>query len=239
VAQVLNAASIRAKELMDNLQQFSATERIEHVAFNNKGQPSPPETAAFKYVAELKEAKSGQLEIKEYRNGSEHNATFPANMLTTGLVTHALLLHPDLVNDLTVSCEGLGSVEGKAAWQLHFVQHRNRSRRFRTYHTQKGWFSGEMKGRVWVAADTYQVLRVETDLAKPIEEIALHKDHIIIDYRPVPFPKRNVEVWLPESVDLYVDISGQRAHRRHSFTNFELFWVDLGEKVKEPPAPGG
>ena len=64
-------------------------------------------------------------------------------------------------------------------------------------------------------------MRVETDLAKPIPEIALRKDHVMIDYRPVAFPKRNVELRLPERVDLYVDINGQRSHRRHSFSNFE------------------
>ncbi len=71
--------------------------------------------------------------------------------------------------------------------------------RFREYHTPKGYFRVAIKGRAGSAADNYQVMRMETDLAKPVEEIALHKDHVIIDYRPVEFRKRNVQLWLPET----------------------------------------
>jgi hypothetical protein len=155
------------------------------------------------------------------------------------MAAHALLLHPSIIDDLTVTCEGLGSLEGRPAWQLHFIQRPDRPPHFRQYRTQKGWFNVEMKGRVWVAADSYQVMRMETDLVKPIEEIALRRDHVIIDYRAVPFPKRHMQLWLPERVDLYVDLNGQRSHRRHSFSNFELFWVDLNEKAKDPTSSGG
>jgi hypothetical protein len=109
----MTAASIRAKELMDNLQQFSATERIEHIEVNKKGQHGRPETATFKYVAQIREAKPGQLEAEEYRNGTASSPVFPSKMLTTGMIAHALLLHPSIVDDLAVTCEGLAPVEGK------------------------------------------------------------------------------------------------------------------------------
>lgn len=236
VNEVLAAAGLRVKQLMDSLQQFSATERVEHVSVDKKGGSRGIESANFKYVAQIREVKPGQFDIQEYRNGSP---SFPANMSTQGMAAHALLLYPGVIDDLSVTCEGLGSVEGKPAWQLHFVQRPDKPPRFRQFRTAKGWFNVGMKGRAWIAADSYQVMRMETDLAKPIPEIALRKDHVIIDYGAVAFPKRNVQLWLPETTDLYIDLNGQRSHRRHSFSNFELFWVDLNEKTKDPVSPGG
>jgi tetratricopeptide (TPR) repeat protein len=234
---VLSAASIRVKELMDNLQQFSATERVEHMTVDKEGDSHPFESATYKYVAQIREVRPGQLETEEYRNGSS-SQPFPARLATTGMATHALMFHPSMIDDLAVTCEGLGSVQGKPAWQLHFVQRPDRPPHFREYRTRKGSFSVAMKGRAWVATDSYQVMRMETDLAKPIAEIALRKDHVTIDYRPVEFRKRNIRLWLPETTDLYLDLNGQRLHRRHSLSDFELFWVDVGDRPQKPTDSG-
>ncbi len=238
VHEVLRAAGMRVKELMDNLQQFSATERIEHESVDKQGNSHGSESVTFKYVAQIREVRPGQLETEEYRNGSTSAQSFPARLATRGMAAHALMFHPSMIDDLAVTCEGLGSVQGKPAWQIHFVQRADRPPRFREYHTQKGYFRVAIKGRAWIAADNYQVMRMETDLAKPIEEIALRKDHVIIDYRPVEFRKRNIQLWLPETTDLYLDLNGQRSHRRHSLSDFELFWVDVAGKT-QPPTDSG
>ncbi len=238
VHEVLRAASMRVKELMDNLQQFSATERIEHESVDKQGNSHRSESVTFKYVAQIRVVGPGQLDTQEYRSGSSSTQSFPAGLATRGMATHALMFLPSMIDDLTVTCEGLGSVQGKPAWQLHFVQRADRPPRFREYHTQKGYFRVAIKGRAWIAADNYQVMRMETDLAKPIEEIALRKDHVIIDYRPVEFRTRNIQLWLPETTDLYLDLNGQRSHRRHSLSDFELFWVDVAGKT-QPPTDSG
>jgi len=235
--KVMSAASMRIKQLMDNLQEFSATERIEHMQMDKDGDLQHSESATFKYVAQIRVVKPGQLETEEYRNGST-SQTFPASMATIGMTTHALMLHPSIIGDLEVTCEGLGSVRGKPAWQLHFVQRADRPARFREYRTPKGLFPVAMKGRAWIAADNYQVVRMETDLVKPIEKIGLRRDHVVIDYRPVEFQKRHLQLWLPETADLYQDLNGQRVHRRHSLSDFELFWVETGEKPQKLADPG-
>jgi hypothetical protein len=172
--------------------------------------------------------------VEEYRNGTSTGVSFPANLATIGVTAHALLFHPTVVDNLTVTCEGLGRVRGQPAWQLYFAQRPGRPPRFREYRTSKGSFWVEMKGRAWISPETFQVLRMETDLAKPIREIALQKDHMIIEYAGVDFRHRNVRLWLPEMAEIYMDFLGHRSYRRHSFSNFELFWVDVAEKTQEP-----
>ena len=44
----------------------------------------------------------------------------------------------------------------------------------------------------------------------------------------------NVEMWLPQSAELYSDWRGKRMHRRHSFSNYILFSVDEKQRISEP-----
>lgn len=233
--EVLSGVSARVRELTENLQQFSAIERIDHVEVRKNGSQRAAQSATFTYVAQIHKASPGELQVDEYRNGTaSQTQSFPAKLATTGTAAHALIFHPEIIDDYKVMCEGLGNVQAQPAWQLHFEQQPDRPARFRAYHTFRGWFGVELKGRAWIAADSYQVMRMETDLAKPIRAIALQKDHVIIDYRPVAFPKHNLQLWLPETTDIYMDFLGQRSHRRHSFSEFQLFWVDVAQKTDDP-----
>jgi tetratricopeptide (TPR) repeat protein len=228
---VLAGIGSQAKALVDSLQRFSATERIEHVEVDKHGNQHAPTSAIFTYVADIQKGPLGYLQVEEYRNGGT-TQSFPAKMATKGTAAHALIFHPDLVADYIISCEGLASMRGQPAWQLRFAQRPDRPANFRAYQTPRGTFAVQLKGRAWVAADTYQVLRMETDLVKPVPEILLQKDHVIIDYRPVDFPQHQVQLWLPETAEMYGDLFGQRFRRRHSFSNFELFWVDTEQQDK-------
>ena len=40
-----------------------------------------------------------------------------------------------------------------------------------------------------------------------------------------------MQFWLLQAADIYMDILGQHFHRRHTFSDFELFWVDVNQKV--------
>jgi tetratricopeptide (TPR) repeat protein len=235
--EVRKGASSRAKELMDNLQRFSATERIEQVRVDKAGKPRQATSATVQYVAEIRKARTGGLTVEEYRDGSLANNVSLEAVAATGMPAHALIFSPSLIDDFIITCEGLGSVHGTPAWQLHFMQSPTRPSRFRSYIHSKGAFPVGVKGRAWVAVGSYQVMRMETDLEQPIKEIGLLKDHMTTDYVPVEFAKRKVQLWLPQTTDLYVDLAGQRFHRRHSLSDFELFSVDVTEKTRIPEVP--
>jgi tetratricopeptide (TPR) repeat protein len=228
---VLRGVGVRATELMDNLQEFSATERIEHHEVDKHGFHHGATSATFTYIAEIQKTSQGLLHVEEYRNGRT-SQSFPAQMATKGTAVHALIFHPAIIADFNVTCEGLATVRGEPAWQLRFAQRQDRPAYFRVYQTKRGVFPVQLKGRAWISVDNQQVMRMETDLAKPIPEILLQKDHVIIDYRPVDFQDHHLQLWLPETAEIYGDLSGQRFRRKHSFSNFELFWVDVAQKDK-------
>jgi len=97
-----------------------------------------------------------------------------------------------------------------------------------------GTFPVPLKGRVWIAANTYDVLHLETDLREPVTQIELSRDHRAIDYGPVRFEHGGTSLWLPWYAELHMELRGKRYHHRHTLTDYKLFSVDTTHAVSAP-----
>jgi len=93
-----------------------------------------------------------------------------------------------------------------------------------------------LKGRAWISADSFQVVRIEAELMYPLPQIQLFAEHEIAEYAEVSFPSHHVELWLPKSAEVYLAFRGGRYHRKHSFDHYMLFSVDTNEQVHEVKA---
>jgi hypothetical protein len=232
--KVLPSAGRRAEELIANLQQFTAVEQLDHAKIDAQGRSRGMQIRRFNYMVAIGEPRPGMLSVDEYRNGGTSLEDFPAHLATTGLPAFALIFHPYLVGDFQMSCEGLGTWHGQPAWQVHFQQRPDRISRIRSYRVRGGAFPVKLKGRAWIAADSFQVVRLETDLLEPIKAIPLEREHLVIEYRAVRFQHRHVELWLPERAELFLDYRRHRYHRLHTFRDFALFSVDVSERIEDP-----
>lgn len=232
--QILEATTRRAHELQDNLQKFTARERIEHLEVGKNGKRRSGTSSVVDYVAEILEASDGGAYINEYRSETGSSTDSRPPLADSGTAAFALLFLPHNLEEFAVTCEGLTDLNTRSVWQLHFVQRTDRVNDFRAYRISNRLYPVNIKGRAWVAADTLEVLRLESDLLAPIKEIDLKSEHLIIDYGPVAFPKRDTRLWLPDSVVLYIDYHGHRYERRHRFSDFQLFSVDTVQETKAP-----
>jgi hypothetical protein len=209
--QLLHGVSERVEELVSNLLQFSARERIEHVEIGRNGNPHRARKTNFTYVAQINQSASGSPSVEEYRTSEAADENIHGQLVDTGTAAFAL------------------------TWQLHFAQRPNRGNFFHVYRVGVTYYP-VLKGRAWIAADNYEVLRLETYLLEPIAQIRLQREHSDIQYGPVEFPKQNVRLWLPQIAELYMDYRGHRYQRRHTFSNFQLFRVETGGEIKWPKA---
>ena len=236
LAHLLQETGVRAEELVANLQRFTATDRIDDVEQRKKSQPRAT-TSTFNYVAEIKQPATG-LSIEEYRESTSQDFTSQMHFSDSGTAAFALMFHPSFIQDYIVTCEGLGELQGRPAWQLRFAQHPERGNDFHVYRVPNGGlYPVRLKGRAWISTDNFEVFRIETDLLQPIEQIHLEKEHLIVGYGPVGFEKHGVHLWLPQMAELYIDQRGHRYHRRHTFSNFQLFWIDTEQQTKGPKSP--
>ncbi|MGB7281446.1 MAG: carboxypeptidase regulatory-like domain-containing protein [Candidatus Acidiferrum sp.] len=235
--QVLHAAAGRVRELVQNVDRFTATEQIEHSNLSPMGLETSRETHKFDYLVEIRQVDKTDLDVQEYRNGSVAIEEFPGHIATVGLPTLALIFHPYLQPRYEFQCEGQGSWHGRAAWVVHFRQRTDRASGMLTYHVGNRFVNVGLKGRAWIDVGTSQILAMESDITRPAPEIRLLRDHQLIEYGPVGFRNKSLQLWLPKSADWYCSISGQRFHRRHTFSQFLLFSVDDKQTIKAPPEP--
>jgi tetratricopeptide (TPR) repeat protein len=234
---VVHKAGQRLTELVSDVDRFAATESFTHESINKWGVPSAPEKRKFDYVVGIQELDHKYLNVEEYRNSRVATASdFPDGVATNGLPALVLIFHPFNAPSFAMSCEGLARLSTGLAWQVHFKQRPDKPNLIKRYRVGADGpsYPAALKGRAWIAADTYQIVRLETDLVAPIPEIRLAADHADIEYRPVQFQGGKVSLWLPQTADVYYDWRGRRIHRRHSFSNYMLFGVDSKQKINVP-----
>jgi len=234
--EVVQEAGKRVEEFIKNVDRFTATEFLNHESINKWGIAESPEKRKFDYVVSIEQYRPGYFSVTEYRGNRYSPAQFPGGIETHGLPALSLIFHPQNAGNFAMSCEGLAKWNGRPAWQMHFRQRPDKPNTIRAYKLGENGPSHAvaLRGRAWIAADSYQIVRMETDLVAKLPEIKLLADHTIVDYGPVRFKNRNVEMWLPQVAEVYFDWRGQRVHRRHSFDNYMLFSVDEKQKIAEP-----
>jgi tetratricopeptide (TPR) repeat protein len=242
VDDVVHKAGAQLLELAKDVDRFTATETLVHESIDKYGMPSSPEKRTFSYVASIQEVNHHFLNVEEYRLDKDGGqAEFPGGVATNGLPALVLIFHPFNAPDFTMSCEGVARLSTGLAWQVHFKQRPDKPNVIKRYRigVDGPSYPVALKGRAWISSDTYQIVRLETDLVAPVKEIRLAADRADIEYGPVKFAKGNVSMWLPRSADIYYDWKGKRIHRRHSFSNYMLFAVDDRQKITTPKVDEG
>ena len=231
--QVLARAGHRVEQLVQDLDRFTATEVVQHHKVDKAGRLQDPEMSRFDYLVFLSQRPSGLMKVEEYRKGRSAGDQFPDHVATEGTPALVLIFHPRYTQNFSMSCEGLGDWQGKPAWQVRFEQ-RDPNRSMISLVMAGRAYNLKIRGRAWILADSYEVARLETDLAETIPAIRLRLDHQSVEYSPVRFPKSKVEIWLPSSTELFMDFLGHRFYRRHTFTDFNLFSVKIDQQFGDP-----
>jgi len=233
---VVQNAGKRLQELVKNVDRFTATELVTDESFNKWGLPSFPEKAQFDYIVSMEETRRGALSVEEYRERRAASKGFPEAVMTTGLPALVVIFHPIYAGNYEMTCEGLARWNGGLAWQVHFRQRPDKPNTIRSYRlgVEGQGYPVALKGRAWIAADSYQIVKLETSMVAPMPQIRLAAEHVNIEYAPVQFRKGTLEMWLPANVEVYYDWKGRRVHRQHKFSNYLLFSVDDRQKISAP-----
>jgi tetratricopeptide (TPR) repeat protein len=220
---------------LGNFEKFLATEHIEHQEVDANGIPGSVREKDFDYLIFVKHPRPGMSFLEEKRDGGENLGSFPTSLATQGLAALALsVFDPHYEGDLVYKCEGLGTWRGKPVWRLRFEQRKDVPSHIRLWENSRGTYPIPLKGRVWIAASSYDVLHIETDLREPVKDIELTRDHLLIDYGPVSFEHSGTTLWLPWDAEMFMELRGKRYHHTHTLRNYMLFSVDTGNAIAEP-----
>jgi tetratricopeptide (TPR) repeat protein len=235
-SDLIEQASLAAKRQFQNFERFVATEHIEHEDVGPNGEPEHLRTRDFNYMVFVEQDKKDkQLYLDEKRDGGNGVDSFPTSLATVGLIGLGVdIFQPGFAKALDFKCEGLGQWRGKAAWVLHFTQRPGQKSFLRLWQTKIRTVEVPLKGRVWVATNSFDVMHVETDLREPMKELELARDHLSIDYGPVQFKKTQTELWLPWTAEIFLDLHGHHYHHKHTLSNYSVFDVATENKIGTP-----
>jgi tetratricopeptide (TPR) repeat protein len=231
---VIQGSGVGVRQMIEDVSRISAIEHLLHSQLDEMGNPLTKDTRQFNYVASFSESTPGYVAVEEYRQEHLGLADFPDQIASSGFATLALVFHPSMRDNFQMVCEGQGEWRGQAAWLVHFRQRDDRPARIHDYKVGSQVYALKLKGRAWISADKFRILRIESELVNPVPQIRLASEHQIVEYGPVPFAKKNVQLWLPQSAEVYFDFRRHRYYRKHSFDHYMLFAVDADERRKEP-----
>jgi tetratricopeptide (TPR) repeat protein len=236
VDSVIEMSGERVKQLVDDVSRISAIEHLLHEQVDEMGNSITKETRNYDYVASITEEKPGYLAVDEERLERMARADFPDRIASGGFATLALVFHPHMRENFEMTCEGLGNWHGQAAWLVHFKQRADRPALISEYNIGGETYSLRLKGRAWITADKFEIVRIESELIDPMPQIQLRCEQQVVEYGPVQF-KKNVGLWLPTKAEIYLDYRKHRYYRSHSYDHYLLFSVDMVDKPNEPKVP--
>lgn len=234
---VVDEAGKRVEELVQDLTRFAAVEDLFHQMLDSNGIPNHSEVRKYDYVAQLSENAAGAISTHEYRSSRTTIGGDPDQIASAGFALLALVFHPQIRQDFDFDCAGLADWRGEPRWLVHFHQRADHPNRMHSYKIGDQLFRVDLKGVAWIAPDTFQIVRMEADMTKPLPDIQLLSEHSDVEYGPVPFPKKKTTLWLPKQAEIYFNFRKHNYYRRHSFDHYMLFSVDSEEKVKKPTVP--
>ncbi len=232
--KVIDASGERVKQLVDDVARFAAVEDLLHQRLDEVGNPIRTETRKFNYLATISESEPGFLNVDEFRADRLELAGYPDHIASTGFAALALVFHPHMRDNFEMTCEGLGGWRGQATWLVHFRQRDDRPNRMHSYKIGGQLYPVNLKGRAWITANNFQIVRIESEMVSPMPQIQLLSEHQIVEYGPIPFQKTSTALWLPKSAEIYFDFRRHRYYRRHTFDHYMLFSVDSGDNPKQP-----
>ena len=233
---VLQKAGKKIQEFVENVERFTATESLYQETLNKSGEVSEKENRQFDYTTAVQEIRPGILTVDEYLGSGPTPPSSPGGLTTKGLPALLLIFHPYDASAFSMKCEGLVFRKGQAAWQIYFQQRADKPNTTRSYSfgPSRRSYLVALKGRAWFAADSYQIVSLRTDLIAPMPDIQLTVDRADIEYGPVHFSGKGVDMWVPQTAELYSDLRGKRVHQRMNFGNYMLFSVDDQQKIAAP-----
>lgn len=230
--QVLQGAALRASEFTGALESFAATEIFLHDDLDENGAVRKSYNDSFQYLAALKWPRPDLMILTEVRSGGIPVYNLPVPYVTEGLPSIGLVFHAAHAPNFSFTCEGLGHWRGQPAWQVRFEQRPDRPAQIHDWSEKGQSYSVILKGRAWISTGAYHLLRVETDLVKPIPEVRLELHHMTIEYAAIKTSKGK-ELWLPSYAEVFTRFRGRFFRQQHDFGDFVLFSVDSNEKIKQ------
>ena len=245
---ILSAVGKTVAEFFGNFPNTSSMEEIHQEKLRGKEKVGRKEKVGttldqkFRYLC-FTPADAFGPGFEEYRSDVSGSRAWPQGlgdgfMLTSGFASASLVFHPLYQPQSEFRYLGRQKINGRDTDVIAFAQQPERARlngSFRSGNLSMTTFS---QGVAWIDSQSYQIVRLRTDLLKPLLEVNLEKETTDISYGEVHFKGLPTGFWLPKEVTVAVDWNGKRLRNEHRYSAFKVFNVEAIEKQGKPKRSG-
>lgn len=193
---------------------------------------------SFQYLILVK-TREPDVDVTEYRGDSQGRMILVDNpegrfMLTAGFTSLSLIFHPAFQSNTNFRYLGRQSLHGHKTVVMAFAQTAQNARLLEQFSV--GTTTGLIlqQGVAWIDAESFQILRMRTDLLKAPSEFELQRQTTEVTYDKVEFKEEAWPVWLPREVAVTVELKDRSWHNLHRYSAFKLFRVTATEHIKDP-----
>jgi len=237
---ILDGVGTKIVDLIKDFPNTSSLEAVHQEKLSRKGAVRGSQAQKFRYLCLVPRDAWGPGFV-EYRGDSSGMEATPKGltegfMLTRGFASAAFLFHPTYRAESTFHYLGRQKVNGRNTYVVAFAQIPGKARFNGIFRSGQVTVTTLSQGLAWIDADTYQVIRLHTDLLAPFPELRLEKETLSIDFNAVHFKHMKDPLWLPEDVTVTLDWNGKVLRNRHQYSDFRIFNVDAAERIGKPKA---
>jgi len=235
---VLTAVGKNVWEFFRNFPNTSSLEQIHQEKLKGNGKRGEAQDQKFHYLCVLP-AQAWGPGFTEYRANLAGDAGQPGGlaegfMLTSGFASASLIFHPVYQSEAAFRYLGRQKLNGRDTLVVAFAQRPTQAHLYGSFKQGDIQVSTFTQGLAWIDSQNYQIVRLRTDLLKPLPEVELKKQTTEIEFSEVHFKSFSGGFWLPKNVSVTVDWHGHVLRNDHEYSDFKVFNVDSKQKLGKP-----
>ncbi len=240
---ILNLVGENVARFFQNFRNTSSWEEIHEEKGGKKGVAKSKFDEKCQYICMIPDG-ARRVSFKEYRadaTGEPHISRGLAAgfMLTSGFASALYVFDPTLQAESQFRFLGQQKIDGEETLVVAFAQQPMKTQSPGTFRSGQNSVATYEKGIAWVDAQSYQIVRLRTDLLAPLPEVGLEGLTTQIDYQEVQFQASAQKYWLPRRADVILSWNNKTYHNEHRYSNFKLFNVNTHQEIGSPPQPVG
>jgi len=235
---ILAAVGKNVAELVSGLPNICSIEKVQQEKLGRNGKVGISQEHKYRYLALAPDHPWGPSVI-EYRADSTGTETpqlglSDNSMLTAGFISAPLVFHPAYQSGSSFRLLGRQKVNGRNTFVVAYAQEPAKSRLSGNFQRGIDVSTTYSQGLAWIDSESYQIIRLTTDLLRPLPLVRLEKITTEIDFSEVQFKQPAQKFWLPDAVTVTLDWNGRVYRNRHAYSGFLVSNVDSTQKIGKP-----
>lgn len=242
LAVILQKTGARVDELFAGIVDLTAREKITQARLDNHAHVIANHNTQGNYLIVRRRSSKG-LNIEEYRtdengNRSDNRGLGSGYFVTSGFALDSNYFSTAFQRESAFRYLGLQKIGGRLAYVVAFAQNPDKATLTVAFRERDG--SGTamfVQGIAWIDRETFQILRLRTDLLAPLYTIGLDRLTTEMNLSEVRLQDMATPPWLPRDVSVRIfmnqysyenaDYYEQIYENAHHYANYQRFRVGV------------